>query len=191
MGARTLIFGYGSLLSLESLRDTLPNAKPPRPALIRGFRRDFSLLDSEDWISAHIDVADAAVCSVDVHEVGDVESVVNGVIFGVDDAGLPCLLRRERDYGTIETTAYDFHTGDPLGRCFVFSAGKRNGEYCFDSPAQESYLRVCLAGAREHGEAFYESFLRTTYIGERPLCGVPSLRAICGSEPTGPRGLGR
>ena len=187
----TLIFGYGSLLSPESLRATIPNAKHLRPAYVRGFKRDFSLLDSEGWVSSNLDVAGTPFCAVDMHESENGEGNVNGVVFDVGGVDLSPLMERERDYELIETMAYDFHTGDPIGLCLAFLAGKRNGEYDFGSEAQERYLQVCLAGAREHGEEFCEAFLRTTHIGGVPLCDVPALRVTCGSEPTRHRNAGR
>jgi|ERR1035438_8215648 cation transport regulator ChaC len=180
----TLVFGYGSLLSLESLRASVPNAKHLLPAYVKGFRRDFSLLDSEGWVSTNLDVAGVPFCAVDVHESENGEDVVNGVVFGVDGPDLPALLKRERDYELIETIAYGFHTDEPLGSCFVFAAGKHNGQYDFHSEAQARYLEICLDGARDHGDAFYETFLRTTYIGELPVCDVPSLRIKHGSKAT-------
>jgi cation transport regulator ChaC len=164
-----LIFGYGSLISAKSLKATVPTAKELRPAYIKGFRRDFSLLDTEGWVSSNLDVAGVPFCSVDVHKIEDSKAHVNGVIFKVGEEELPALLEREKDYALISTAAYDFRTDELLGECAVFSAGKHNGKYDFDSAAQKRYLEVCLEAAEEYGVAFREEFLRSTYIGDQPI----------------------
>jgi cation transport regulator ChaC len=174
-GQTPLIFGYGSLLSLESLRASVPDAQELRAAYIRGFRRDFSLLDSEGWVTSNLDVGGVPFCGVDIHRVAAGDAIVNGVVFQVDQSELPALLEREKDYELIETIAYDFHTSESVGTCLVFRAGKRNAQYDFSSAAQRRYLKVCLDGARAHGERFYEAFRRSTYIGTTPVCDIREL----------------
>lgn len=162
-----LIFGYGSLISKESLYATVKNAKNAQPALIKGFRREFSKWDSEGFHSSNLDLAGIPYCAVDV--ITDTKNVVNGVVFEVDETDLGALKHRETGYAIIETPAYCFKTGKPLGGCFVFSSNACNGKYENGNPAQERYLKICLEGAKEYGDDFYKQFLATTYIGNKSL----------------------
>ncbi len=114
------------------------------------------------------DLAGIPFCAIDV--IADASDVdVNGVIFSVGADHLPALKRRELGYRMIETLAYDFETGKPLGTCFVFSANKRDGRYASGEPAQERYTKLCLDAAKEYGDEFYRQFLATTYIGDEVL----------------------
>lgn len=170
-----LIFGYGSLLQLESLKATVPSAKNLRPVYVKGFRREFTLWDPIGWTETNLDLSGIPFCGVDVRHVGDRVSLVNGVIFEVAEADLPALLEREQEYQLVKTTAYDFVTQKPVGSCMVFSANKQTGEYDFNSPAQKRYLDVCLEGANQYGEEFYDMFCNTTYIGDELIKDIEGL----------------
>jgi cation transport regulator ChaC len=138
----TIIFGYGSLINLESLKTTAPNAYNIKPAYIKGFRREFCVLDSVGWTETNLDVSGQPMCAVDVHEVNDPNGVVNGLVFSVSRADLQKLVAREGNYELINTPYYDFKTDEKLGECSVFSAGKHNGSYDFKGAAQARYLQI-------------------------------------------------
>jgi len=159
-----LVFGYGSLMNRESLLSTVPTATDIRPAIIKGFTRDFSVWDEEGWVSTNLDVTGKPFCALDVQTTDDPEALVNGIIFAIPDEDLPKLLAREHDYTTIRTTAYDFVTQQPIGETIVFSSGKNNGQYDKNSLAQQRYWDVCLAAAREYGDDFYQMFIDTTRL---------------------------
>ncbi len=169
-----MIFGYGSLMDDESLRATVPNAQNVKPAYIKGFRREFNKLDPIGWKSSNLDLAGIPMCAVDVASFKDNERV-NGVTFTFEPDYVAELKRREVGYELIETAAYDFHTDEATGLCFVFSCNSNDGEYLFGNPAQERYLEVCLRAAKEFGDDFYREFLATTYIGDKTLEQVPGL----------------
>jgi cation transport regulator ChaC len=170
----TLIFGYGSLLNLESLQATVPDAFNLRPSYIKGFKRDFCLWATDGFVATNPELSGMPFCAVDIHHVPEPDEV-NGVVFEVHQDQLPALLEREEGYTLIATEAYDFTTHEPLGTCFVFAANKHNGDFAFESPAQMRYLNTCLTGAKEHGEKFYQQFIRTTYVGHQLLRDVPEL----------------
>lgn len=173
--ANTYIFGYGSLLQLESLKATVPSARNLRPVYIKGFRREFTLWDSIGWTETNLDLAGIPFCGVDVCPVNDKNSLVNGVVFEVSEADLPALLEREKEYELVEVTAYDFTTHKPVGTCMVFSANRQTGEYDFNSAAQKRYLDVCLEGAEQYGEEFLSQFILTTFIGDKSLNRISTL----------------
>ncbi len=166
--APVIIFGYGSLMDNESLRATVPTANNLRPAYIKGFRREFNKIDEEGWHSSNLDLAGIPYCAVNV-TANENDGEVNGITFEVELTYFDNLRQREKDYEPVKTTAYDFETGKPLGKCFVFLANTCDGSYEHGNPAQERYLKVCLSAAKEYGNDFYKQFLATTYIGDKTL----------------------
>jgi cation transport regulator ChaC len=172
--SQELIFGYGSLLNLDSLKATIADPGEIKAAYIRGFRRDFSLWDKQGFTDTNPAVANIPHCALDVQK-GNATAEVNGVCFAVNEDQFAKLLEREHDYELVKTMAYDFHTNEPIGACAFFSAHKHNGTYDFDNKAQQRYLEICLEGAKEFGAAFYQTFLDTTYLGTTKLSELPEL----------------
>lgn len=175
MTTTNLIFGYGSLLQLESLKATAPSAKNLRPVCIEGFQREFTLWDPIGWTETNLDLANIPFCGLNIRPLPNSKERVNGIVFEVDEADLPALLDREKEYELIETTAYDFKTSEPIGSCMVFSANKTTGEYDFKSEAQKRYLDVCLEGAAVYGDSFLNMFIDTTYIGGKSIRDISEL----------------
>jgi cation transport regulator ChaC len=168
-----LVFGFGSLINASSLHKTAPHASATRPAYVKGFRRDFSVWAKSG--SIHLVPANTPFCALDIQTCDDSELLVNGVCFTVDKHDFKRLMERECEYEPVETTAYDFETGEELGTCVLFSACKNNGEYESGAPAQTGYLKTCVEGAKGFGSKFYEEFLETTYIGNQRLTDLPEL----------------
>jgi cation transport regulator ChaC len=171
------LFGYGSLLSRESLLASVPEASAFVPAYIRGFRRVFNFSDTDGFIKTNLDVAGEAFCAANIEAVPDQDSVVNGALFTVKQEDLPGLIDREHGYELVCTEAYDFETKRLLGQCGTFLADDNQnvGEFIHNGAAQLRYLQVCLDGARSHGNEFYELFLQSTHIGGVALGALPEL----------------
>ena len=173
--ASKIIFGYGSLINLEDLKATASDAFDIRPCYIRGFIRDFSVLDPVGFSESNLDVGGLPYCALDVRPSPDKAVRVNGVIFRTNEGDFKRLVQREQNYNLIKTIAYDFHTNEPLGDCVLFSANKNNGNFDFKSEVQMRYLQICLKGARQYGDAFYQEFLGTTYIDAQSLINMSEL----------------
>jgi len=177
-GQTRQIFGYGSLINTQSLLNTAADASDIRPCYVKGFRRSFNLWNARGWHKTNLDLAGVPYCAVDINETSDPDTKVNGVIFTVHNDDLVQLVKREYVYKLVESTAYDFETGEVIGKCSLFSACKDDGQYVFDAPAQTRYLEVCLEGAKQYGEDFYAMFLETTYIGGKRLSDMPELIGV-------------
>lgn len=167
------VFGFGSLINASSLRKTAPHAFNIRLAYVKGFRRDFSVWAKNG--SIHLGPANTPFCALDIQTCDDRELRVNGICFTVDEHDFKRLTERECEYKPAETTVYDFETDEKLGTCVLFSACKNNGKYESGSRVQASYLEVCVEGARQFGDEFYQMFLNTTYIGNQRLSDLPEL----------------
>ena len=164
------IFGFGSLISKASLLTTAPNATDIKPAYIKGFIRSFSHWDAIGYTETNLDVAGEPMCALDIAETNDAEARVNGVVFTVSEPDLSKLLEREDGYELLTATAYNYITGKPIIEdCLVFSAGKHDGKYDFNSQAQQRYLDIFIEAAKQYGELFYQEVLDTTFVGAQKL----------------------
>lgn len=161
-------FGYGSLINSKSLQASVPSAKP-RPAYIKGFRRCFNLWNPAGFTTTNLDVTGIPFCALDVSKLEDGGTRVNGVAFELDNASFEAMQVREAEYKLIITTCYDYNSDESLGECFVYSAGKNNGVFDQENEAQQRYLQICLDGAKEYGDTFYQEFVRNTFINGKPI----------------------
>jgi len=167
--AQNKIFGYGSLLSTASLQKTVPSPKALTPCYIQGFRRNFSFQREHREGITHFDASGPQFAALNVLPHTDPAAHVNGVLFDLSDEELAQLMEREHGYDMLETTTYDFVTHEPLGTCIVFSANQEQEAFNYDAPGQLRYLQICLDGAREHGDTFYQTFITSTYVNGIPL----------------------
>lgn len=167
------IFGYGSLVNKQSLLRTSPDATDIQAVYIKDFRRSFNLWDERGLTAkSHGPLRGQPYCALDIEDAAGVN--LNGVVFTIAKS-LEEMKSREYMYRLIETEAFDFATEMPIGRIYVFSAGRNDGSYVMDSPAQTRYLGMCLAGAESLGRKFYNQFLATTYVGDQALSDLPEL----------------
>jgi cation transport regulator ChaC len=173
------IFGYGSLMNIESLRQDVPSAQNLIPAYIKGYHREFSMLDSCGVQDSKTGLC-RPYCALDVMESAHKSEVVNGVVFEVDDDYFDALCAREHDYTTVKTTVYDYLSHISLGDAYFFSSGKRNGQYMFGDEEQSRYLLTCITGARSFGGMFLSDFLTSTYTGSSRLADSKKLRSLYG-----------
>lgn len=167
-----LVFGFGSLINQGSLRLTAPGAFDVQPSYIQGFKRNFSVWDPIGWTKTNQHLQGIPFAALDIQATSQKQALVNGVVFKVSESDFAHLVEREREYTTLTTIAFNFADATKLGECTVFSAGKNNGSYVFDCEAQTEYLDLCLEGAEQFGEEFYQTFLDTTFIGNQQLGAV-------------------
>ncbi len=162
------IFGYGSLINIDSLRKTVCEPKDFRPCRLSGYRRVFSL-QAKRRIGSQ-----GPIAVLDIEE--DKNSVVNGVCFEVDEEGFKQLAEREILYNFIEVhlALKDNSTKKALT---VQAKDKPRTNFKYGSGIQNEYLNICLSGARKIGEDFYREFLETTYIENSRLSDIKELLA--------------
>jgi cation transport regulator ChaC len=157
------IFGYGSLVNESSIRRTVPNAKNITPVRINGFIRVFNLPTKRK--KCVLNGVPVAVLNI---EKSEFNQEMNGVVFDMDETHFEDLKARESSYELFELEAYDYDGN--LHRAYTFRARHFEAyDYQFESPTQEEYLRLCLDGAKNFGEEFFEDFLNTTHIGRKTL----------------------
>lgn len=160
------VFGYGSLMNVESLRQDVSDPSDIETGLIKGYRRVFNKWDPVGFRKGK-KFAGEGFCAVNVVE-GGAKDVVNGVVFSVDEKGFKNLVAREQGYKKVQINVFK-HNGVLLCTAVVFLATDAHAEYDFSGDAQEHYLKACLDGARSWGDDFYNQFLKTTFVGNKHL----------------------
>lgn len=146
------IVGYGSLLSHDSLKETIKD-KRLIPVIVKGYKRVFNLIDSKN--------GDA----LDVEE--SKGSEINGVLFEVNESELAKLQEREDGYVPRKTLAYDFKSKEKIGDCFLF-IDYVDVDYENHKP-DKNYFLLCREAAYNFGEEFGMFWDETTFLssGER------------------------
>ena len=156
------IFGYGSLIQIESRTRTVPSAFSAAQAIVKGITRGWYF--------------QAASASLNPTYLGAVESenaTTNGVIYGVTDSEFEATKIREAGYDpkTIDRSAItmlDGSAGPPDGEIWYF-ASKTKQTANASHPIVQSYVDICVDGCLEieamyplaKKASFAEQFIRT------------------------------
>ena len=146
------IVGYGSLLSHDSLKETIKDKKF-RKILVKGYKRIFNLVDGRG------DVLNLEKCK---------GCEFNAVLFYVDDEELRMLKLREDEYNLESVDVFDFGTRKKI--CAAYTSIDHIVD--IDSGKmlpQKGYFVLCRKAACDLGEDFGKVWDETTYLssGER------------------------
>lgn len=140
------IVGYGSLISHNSLKDTIPNKKFT-PVIVKGYKRIFNFkLKKSDLLNLK----------------KDSRLKFNGILFTVNNKELKELIRRESNYQVRKTTAYDFETGNRLGKCLIFIDFMDIDK--FRRKPNKKYFVLCREAAYHISKNFGKYWDKTTHI---------------------------
>ncbi len=156
------IFGYGSLIQIESRTRTVPKAFAAAPAIVKGISRGwYYQSDSASWNPTYLGA------------VVDQNATTNGVIYPVTDDELVANDAREADYQRILIPRSNIKLLDGRSEAaegeYYFYANKPNSERRANEkhPIVQSYVDICVDGCLEI-EAMYplatnfaEQFIKT------------------------------
>jgi len=185
------VFGYGSLVSRESIAQTLGRKAPePVPARLAGWRRRWSIYRRN---TAHEKVFERVDGEPFEHVVGlNIERAPdaiedewpNGALMALTREDLERLDRREVRYDRVEVTA-EVRAGDHgFDRVYAFTA--KASHFAPTAPADAiiiaSYVEACRVAFDELGPGAWEMFKATT--GEFPAP-VVDVRLVVDSIPKG------
>ena len=143
------IVGYGSLLSHESLRETLSN-KHFHPVIVRGYKRVFNV---KDYQLKNPDVLNLKKSR---------NSFFNGVLFHINKKELESLKKREDPYNLEETECFDFKTKKSLGNCLICIDHHKATDHHHQNP-NKSYFILCREAAYQISEEFGKTWDETTF----------------------------
>jgi cation transport regulator ChaC len=144
--------GYGSLMSHDSLKETIKNKKF-RPVIVKGYKRIFDLTTRRNENADVLNLKKSP------------KSFFNGVMFKVDDGELKKLCEREPEYNLEKTKVYDWKTKKLLGECFVvidYFVGLDKNEKL----PSKSYFILCREAAYHLNKKFGKMWDETTFISD-------------------------
>mmetsp|Transcript_16910 Transcript_16910/g.16261 ORF Transcript_16910/g.16261 Transcript_16910/m.16261 type:complete len:216 (+) Transcript_16910:60-707(+) len=99
------IFGYGSLLSYQSVLSTMPSATNFRGSTLNGYSRNFNLVSINGIKSGTADLLTMEMAALTIRK--DASGFVKGCFFDIPDAELAPYLEREHRYIPIQVEALD------------------------------------------------------------------------------------
>jgi cation transport regulator ChaC len=166
---KTRVVGYGSLMDPDSLSKTI-KPREVRTVWIKGYKRIFNLKPSR-MRRYHIGAKGINTAVLNVAAVDGAK--MNAVMFEVDPDELDKLLIREQSYRTREVVAYDYETGEEIGKALMFVGNKMfrgqpviSEEYL---PIQ-SYHEMVRDAAYRISERFGRDYDDSTLLADkRPL----------------------
>jgi hypothetical protein len=141
------IFGYGSLMQIESRTRTVPSAFAAAPAIVKGITRG--------WYYQ------AASASLNPTYLGAVESknaTTNGVIYGVTNSEFEATKLREADYDPkmihrSAITMLDGSSAPPDGEIWYFACKTKQTANA-SHPIVQSYVDICVDGCLQLEEIY-------------------------------------
>lgn len=171
MASGIKIFGYGSLINLRSLQETVPGAESVVPVVLKDYIRIF---DTESTTRFTND--NTPICVLNIQE--DSQNHINGVCFEVSQTYFDAVVEREGAYEAREVTVKSFSSPEEFTAFAFIGKTEKKQDFLFDDPVQKHYLQICLDGAKDFGEDFYQMFLETTQINNKKLVEIPEIAAI-------------
>ncbi len=194
---RLAVFGYGSLVSRESIAQTLGyDAPAPIPARLSGWRRRWSIYRVN---TAHEKVFERVDGEPFEHVVGlNIEQAPkaaeaewpNGALIELSETELERLDLRERRYDRVEVPPESALTEESHGFDRVFAFTAKEGHFAAETPPDSiimaTYVEACRAAFDELGPQGWEQFMATTGAFPAP---VVDARLVADEIPEGnPRG---
>ena len=158
------VFGYGSLINQDSLKQTSPNSKILYPALLYGFTRVFNVPSPSRFCEKTGDP-----CAVLNVEKSEWNEYINGVCIEVPFEEFEQLFEREEGYELVQVDINHFND-EKQERAYMYRALHFEAhDFQIQSNQQLEYVKICEEGCREFGNEFLQEFKKTTFIGDKTL----------------------
>jgi cation transport regulator ChaC len=132
------IFGYGSLLSYQSVLSTMPSATNFRGATLNGYSRNFNLVSINGIRSGTADLLTMEMAALTIRK--DASGFVKGCFFDIPDVELVPYLEREHRYIPIQVEAIDEKSNQNVLSWTVIE--QTNDEYKNSMSADEWQVRI-------------------------------------------------
>lgn len=142
------VVGYGSLMSHDSLRETIGD-KRFIPVLVKGYKRIFDINRIKGENSDILNLEKSP------------KSKFNAIMFSVSDKELEKLRKREEGYELEQIPVYHFKSKDKLGNCFVFVDRIDLDKTMLPS---KSYFLLCREAAYHINKKFGQVWDETTFV---------------------------
>lgn len=165
MTMNTFLFGYGSLINLESASRTLKrplSMQEVHAGVLKGYERNWTL-----WDDVFSDSLGKQVKGVFLNLVASEVSSANGVLINISNEELEYFILREKNYNYTDITnqvTFSPELNDDNYKVITFVGKEENlvfenaeGYYVFDR-----YLDIVNSGIRSFGYDFEAMFHQTT-----------------------------
>lgn len=146
------LVGYGSLISHNSLRETINN-KHFKPVFIKGYKRIFDITAEKGKNSDVLNLEKSK------------NSALNAVLFKVNEKELEKIKKRENWYNLETTKAYDFNSKKALGNCFIVIDYSIRIDKKNKLPSKK-YFILCREAAYHISKSFGQLWDKTTFIAD-------------------------
>ncbi len=184
------IFGYGSLMSIDSAIKTMPSLSNFRLAKLIGYKRIFSLFAVDRLIKGYTSVNDIENAGLAIRpnkEEENINNTVFGCVFDILEDELPSYFEREKIYKVKKVpvitcdfenvTAYtvieqtDEEYINTLGKTeYDFQVGKYYSGSIWQRkdilPAKKYFEMVCTAAINTRNIELLKNFLDETYLSD-------------------------
>lgn len=167
--------GYGTLINKTSASHSLSEAGEREPVNAFGVRRIFNfVLEDKNYVD-HGGLYKRSnfenhVATLNVQETGSNEDIVNGVLMQVSNDGLDGLAEREAGYDIIPVVYSVIADAEKVSKAYMFTARQGSPEIGHrvkdDVLPNESSLETCLAGARDYGGEFLNTWVLHCYLAD-------------------------
>lgn len=192
------VIGYGSLLSEESAKETVPGLDNFRLVKVPGYRRIFNKVGISFIYRYNLAPADIHIASCSTQKDPDCE--ITACAFEVKADEFLDLYEREHRFQWVEVKAFQDNGGVVNGRMCTQSSDEFYrlnkciteekyhhyvGQYYSGAIWRNDilpfpvYLNHCLTATLTHGEAVYENFINTTYLAN----GVTTIKKLLIEQP--------
>jgi len=191
------VIGYGSLLSEQSARETIPKLWGFKLVTVPNYMRIFNKVGIVFFQRYGLDENDKEISSCATRAAPGIEMICS--LFQCVESDFKALYEREHRFRWINVQCNnggrteigrmctEYNDQDYfLNKCVTpLEYERRVGQFYGGKIWRDDilpfprYLRQCLKAAREHGQAVYRNFMETSFLAD----GKTSIRAYVGRRP--------
>ena len=166
---------FGTLINKMSASQTLNQSDERKPVHAFGVRRVFNfVLEDKNYVENggvyRRSNFQNHKATLNVQETGRKEDIVNGVLMRVTEDGFDGLAEREAGYDIIPVMYSLIDDPDKISKAYMFMARETSAEIGHrvrdDVLPNESALEICMAGARDYGGEFLDTWIRHCYLAD-------------------------
>jgi hypothetical protein len=145
------IFGYGSLMSIKSVKKTMPNACNFRSGILQNYMRIFSNELSEGLI-------------LSMKKANNKQIFVRGVIFDIPRFEYNNFVNREKTYKIRKINVIDYNNS--YQQCYTCLEGDKTFRSNIYKEPSTDYLLFCLNILKNMPKKYKHNFLENTYLSD-------------------------
>ncbi len=169
---KVFFFCYGSLVNPDEIKRRHGRLGKNNVVVAKGFKRIFNYgffdweFETGKYKKSKYENHDA---SLNVVFTGNDSDVVNGIINPLYEKDIDDFVKHEAGYDVQEVEYVGFEHSEIKGKAYILIGDKSCKEFGHlirdDHFPNESYLKICLDGAKKFGKKFLDMWLDNAYLG--------------------------